>query len=400
MRHAAGTLSVSFALCLVACGGGSGGAGTSPAPPTTGTNVATLLVDAGPAGTVNAAFATLTICTPGTTNCTTVDHMLVDTGSTGVRVLAAQLGTGTTLPVSQAASGTPLYECQQFADGYTWGSVRTADIQIGGELARSLPIQLIGESTAPPVPAACPNGSPAENSVQSLGANGILGIGVFREDCGNACAGTAIPAAYYACTGATCMATTAVLAAQLQNPVFRFAINNNGVLLQLPAVGAAGQLGTRGSLIFGIDTQSNNALGTATVLHLDALGSFRTIYKGQTISLSFIDSGSNGYFFADSSLMACTGTTARGFYCPATVQVLGATNQSIAGVTSSVNFSVANAEALIGNNPAYTAFSNLGGTNPLTSSFDWGLPFFYGRSVYFAIEGQSTASGTGPYVAY
>jgi hypothetical protein len=191
-----------------------------------------------------------------------------------------------------------------------------------------------------------------------------------------------------------------LLASQVQNPVFRFSANNNGVLLQLPAVGPAGQLGARGSLIFGIDTQSNNTLGSATVLTLDALGSFKTIYKGQTMNLSFIDSGSNGYFFADSGLAPCTGTAAPGFYCPATVQALSAVNQSNTGIVSTVSFSVAFAEALVTNNPTFTAFGNIAGQNPFASSFDWGLPFFYGRTVYFAIEGQNTSSGPGPYVAY
>jgi hypothetical protein len=33
-------------------------------------------------------------------------------------------------------------------------------------------------------------------------------------------------------------------------------------------------------------------------------------------------------------------------------------------------------------------------------SFDWGLPFFYGRRVATAIQGYSTSAGTGPYIAF
>jgi hypothetical protein len=32
--------------------------------------------------------------------------------------------------------------------------------------------------------------------------------------------------------------------------------------------------------------------------------------------------------------------------------------------------------------------------------FLWGLPFFYGRTVYTAVEAQNTPSGQGPYVAF
>jgi hypothetical protein len=403
VRRAWISIGIASVLGLSACGGGSG-SGTSPTPPATGTNVTTLLVDAGPAGAgaINASFATVTLCAPGTSNCTTIDHLLVDTGSTGVRVLASLLNASTVLPATQNTGGATLYECQQFADGYTWGTVRRADVQIGGEQASGIPVQLIGESGVPAVPVDCPNGSPIENSVQSLGANGVLGIGVFREDCGSACVGTAVPAAYYGCSAGACVASTVPLTAQVQHPVYHFATDNNGVLLQLPAIGAAGQLGARGSLIFGIGTQSNNALGAATVLSVDPIlnGTFKTIYKGQSIILSAIDSGANAFYFADATLAACTGNVPAIFYCPATVQALSATLQSTTGVSSAVNFSVANASALVNNNSTFTAFNNLGGNIPVASGFVWGLPFFYGRSVYVAIEGQSTASGNGPYVAY
>jgi hypothetical protein len=33
-------------------------------------------------------------------------------------------------------------------------------------------------------------------------------------------------------------------------------------------------------------------------------------------------------------------------------------------------------------------------------TFDWGLPFYYGRTVFTAIEGQNTSAGAGPYFAF
>jgi len=40
------------------------------------------------------------------------------------------------------------------------------------------------------------------------------------------------------------------------------------------------------------------------------------------------------------------------------------------------------------------------GTFATSTIFDWGMPFFYGRNVYAAVEQQSTPGGTGPYIAY
>ena len=61
---------------------------------------------------------------------------------------------------------------------------------------------------------------------------------------------------------------------------------------------------------------------------------------------------------------------------------------------------VANAQTLFSSNGGNNkAFDNLAGTNA-PPSFDWGLPFFFGRRVFTAIDGQSTPAGKGPYFAY
>src|SRR5262249_39105922 len=57
-----------------------------------GSNVLPVTVGAGPANVAPAqAFASVTVCAPGTTNCQTIDGVEVDTGSTGLRILASAL---------------------------------------------------------------------------------------------------------------------------------------------------------------------------------------------------------------------------------------------------------------------------------------------------------------------
>jgi Protein of unknown function (DUF3443) len=386
---------------LQACGGGgaSNSAGSSTLAPGTNTpsaaNAQPISVDHGPANSTNTAFTSVTVCIPGTTACQTVDHIIVDTGSSGLRIVSSVLAPSSAFPQQVDANGAPLAECAQFADGFSWGPLKTADVKIASETAASMSIQLIDNSLA--IPGSCSSTGAAEQTVQALGGNGILGIGVFVHDCGAACALQALPGNYYTCPVGGCQPIARDPTLQVQNPVASFAGDNNGTIIRLPAVPAGGLGTVQGSLIFGIDTQANNTLGSATVFSVDPqTGDFATLYKNQTYQ-SFVDTGSNGLFFPDSAIPVCTG--APGFYCPSTPLNLSATIQGTNGVAAAVSFSVANATTLFSNgNDA--AFSNLAGTSTPANNFDWGLPFFFSRTVFTAIEGRNTSRGPGPYFAY
>jgi hypothetical protein len=408
MRMLRAALCVMLCAGALACGGkgasdftsgGSGGSGSSGGS-TPASNVASVVVDGGPTNnTVNTLYTTVTVCISGTTNCQAIDHIQVDTGSFGLRILAPALTL--TLPVQTASDGNSLVECAVFADGYSWGPVVQADVQVGGELAAAVPIQVIGDSRFTAVPANCSDAAPIEeDTVQTFGANGILGIGVFAQDCGSGCVTSADGQFYYSCTSTVCQPTAAALAAQVANPISLFAVDNNGSIIDLPSIAPQGALSVTGSLIFGVDTQSNNASGTQTVLTVDPqFGYLAANFDGQSLSQSFIDSGSNGIYFDDSALPACTAAGLTDFYCPASTQNLTVTLQGANGFTATADFSVGNAQTLA-DNPTFTAFSTLAGPTPVADSFDFGLPFFYGRRVATVLESQTTAAGTGPYIAY
>lgn len=395
-------------LSAISCGGGGGG-GSSPASGSSSgggsvtptSNVADLVVDGGPSGTgVNTLFTTVTICIPGSAECQTIDHIQVDTGSYGLRILGSVLTLS--LPVTKASDGNSLVECTQFVDGYSWGPVASADLKVSGETAASVPVQVIGDSHFVTVPSACSSTGPAEDTVAAFGANGILGIGVFEQDCGSACAGNSANGDYYSCSATACSGIAAPLATQVGNPVTMFAADNNGTIIDLPSVAAAGAATVAGSLIFGIDTQSNNASGSQTVLNVDpSSGNFTIAVNGQTLSSSFIDSGTNGIFFNDSGLAACTDANFKNFYCPASTQNFVATLTGVNNASTTAPFSVGNAQTLFTDNPSFAALPELAGTYPSsTDTFDWGLPFYYGRRVATAIEVHATGVGTGPYVAF
>jgi len=394
-------------------------------PSGAGPNVAALTVDAGPAPTTNpaanTAFVSVTICVPGSQTCQTVDQVEVDTGSSGLRILQSMIP-GLSLPTLGDGSGGTIYNCVQFLDtSYLWGPVQQADIRIGGEVAGSTYIQTISSSNTG-IPTACTNGGTInKNTPQLLEANGILGVGPEPTDCTaqgpvNLCDNSVqspLPA-YFDCPSSGCASTDTqvpiVASQQVTNPVTLFGADSNGVILELPPVASADAT-VSGSLIFGINTASgNNTLGsTATAFPLSN-DSFITLYSNQTLTASFIDSGSNALFFP-SSLTVCADNNS--FFCPASLTAQSATNEGASGSpTNLVAFNVDNADNLFNNNPPDTAaFATLAGPqgtpNTCTSqgtgscSFDWGLPFFYGRTVFTAIDGATVSNvGTGPFWAY
>jgi len=396
-------LGVVMGLVVLAGCGGSTTSSSNSSSPTPVNNTLALEVNLGPANnSVDMAFASVTICVPSSSNCQTIPNIQVDTGSEGLRLLSSVVTLS--LPTITDNSNNVLQECVGFADGsYVWGPVAIADIQLAGEKAASVPIQVISASPSFAAPSACASGGgPDDNTVPALGANGILGVGVFREDCGAACtpASSGVPALYYLCPNSVCQVSTVPLASQLQNPVWLFAQDNNGVLISLPSVPAGGEASASGSLTFGIGTQSNNALGNAQTYTTDASGDFQTTYNGIAYSQSYIDSGSNGLYFLDAATLGipdCPDYPGI-FYCPASTVNYTVTNTGLNATTGQVSFSIANADALF-SNPNFAAFSNLGGDNP--GSFDFGLPFFFGRSVFIGIEGQTGPnSAVGPYWAY
>ncbi|WP_322029134.1 DUF3443 family protein [Paraburkholderia sp. J76] len=429
-------LAVGACLALAACGGGGGGngggststssgsggqtaqssapgsQGTSnngnqdnpPAGATTVNNVLPIRVDTAlaPAGggyAPNLPVATVTVCVHGTTQCTTVSDVLVDTGSVGLRLTASALGAlANVLPTQTDASGNVLGECYPFADGrYFWGPVASADIKLAGETATNVPMMIDGTPGGfPAAPGAC--GITLADTPSVIGANGILGVANLVQDCPS-CTSNASNGIYYSCNMATgtCASTAVTATAQIQNPVALFPQDNNGVIVELPSISAAGQASVDGSLVFGIGTQTNNTFNATSVLGYDANQFISTRYNGQVLPESYIDSGSNGLYFPDSTLTQCAGGT--GWYCPAATQALTATAFGNAGATTPVNlsFTVANENALASTHAS--AFSNLAGSGA-RATFDWGLPFFFGRHVYFAIANRTAPGGAAPYVAF
>jgi hypothetical protein len=452
-------------------------------------------------GAPNVPYVTVTICPPNfgaanATGCVTVDHVFLDTGSYGLRLLKSKVAS-LSLPlvnlpaVSNAQFSTPAgtaLECYPFVLGGLWGPVATADVHIAGETAKAIPIQVIDDPSGAtqaqqtdciaaaggkPTLDACiaAGGSEASctktaaskflySTAASLQANGILGIGMMPYDCGVTCAlkdYAGFFVQYYVCpdsVAANCQPAAVDTAQQVQNPVVHFVpddgnplnagqYDNNGTLITMPDPSPIGAGVAKGSLVFGIGSRSNNQIAVSASKNMivaDVRPWLETTTSGSTTTTSavatctatatttctsnpsylyfntavgstsypdsYIDSGSNAYFFTDSSIAhSCTSSTwadaTGGWYCPfgATPVARSAILSDWLSNTATADFSIANSDLLF--NTSSNAFNNLAGSlgslAPRASqTFVWGLPFFYGRSVYTSIWGQRLSDANSP----
>ncbi len=436
-----------------------------------GSNTTEVIVDSGPStfstGTANVPFVTVTVCRPNSGpaapgNCATIDHVFLDTGSYGLRLLKSSVA-GLSLPpltlAADALNNTPsgtAVECYPFVLGGVWGPLARADVHVAGETAAAIPIQIIDDPASASLAqqsdcVAAAGGQPMVDvcvakgtslasctataaskvlfsTVSSLQANGILGVGMIPYDCGLTCTSPANYAGfhiqYYVCPDsdpAHCQAAAVSTDQQTQNPVAHFvpddgnpAADNNGTIVYLPPLSAVGATVAKGRLVFGIGTRSNNQISAgAKTIFADVNPSspsylyFTTALGQVSYPDSYIDSGSNAYFFNDASISqncassAGSGSTS-GWYCPPGTTPLSLsatlTDSRLPPNSAPVSFSIANADAIFGTSS--TAFNNLGGSiTSAPQTFVWGLSFFFGRSVYTSIWGQALSSN-GPWNAF
>ncbi|WP_153099100.1 DUF3443 family protein [Paraburkholderia hayleyella] len=413
-KQFASVLSCVALLSLAACGSSENtglgdsqdGINSLPAGPAmqpvaaTASNTVPITVNAGPAQNMNVPTVSVTVCAPGSTSdCQTIDNILLDSGSYGLRVLSSTLNSSLSAALPHATSEAgPIAECANFSSGYMWGTVRTVDVKIGGETASGIPIQVVGDLPESSVPAVgCANGSPV-TTVADIGANGILGVGVAYSDCGESCLSES-DSLYYACEkGADCVAVAMPLAQQLSNPVRHFAVNNNGLIIQLPPVPNRGAPSVTGTLVFGINTQPNNMLAGATPLYTNDAGKLpNSIFNGKQVT-AYLDSGANANYITDASLSKCSGKYAN-FYCPAQAQTRNATFVGLNGAKSDASFNIASVSDLV-KNEANAVFNNFTGSEDRPNVLVMGLPFFFGRHVYFGMDQSDTPDGKGPYIAF
>lgn len=382
-----------------------------------GTNVVPVTFGAGSglSQNVNIPYVSISLCNSAGGDCETINNILLDTGSFGLRVFKQAL----TSKLASDFYGTnpTTAECVQFGDGSSeWGPVVSAMLTIGsgGMTTTPVPIQIVDSTFGRIASGSSACGDSPDT--EPVAFNGILGVGLFIHDCGDGtgegllCAeGSTLPnpnpggGSYYQCSAGQCANHDLAQASQVQNPIaFLPAPYSNGFVLELPDVGNGGDSSSSamGYAIFGIGTFANNtpANGAVSVYSTDASGSFQTTFSGQGLT-SFLDTGSNGLFFPN--VIVGFPLDSNSWAIPSGAQNCSAVNAG-GSSQSYVPFQISNFDQLVSGNNIY--FNDVGGDLGDIDLFDWGLPFFIGRNVYIGLDGKSATingqSQAGPYWAY
>jgi hypothetical protein len=175
---------------------------------------------------------------------------------------------------------------------------------------------------------------------------------------------------------------------------------------------AASQAVDYGALTFGIGTEANNIPASTVQVFPGNINNGDVILTkyGVFAIEGYIDSGTNEIAFNDSTIPQCAVNNPPNgpWYCPSSPKNANAVNEGESGTpTNSVNFTVGNASSLIQN--GVYALPELAGPFGTPGGFagglfDWGLPFFYGRTVYVGFELESalinSKNTSGPFFAY
>ena len=323
----------------------------------------------------NVPETTVTVCVPGTTTCQVIPHIQVDTASTGLRVYAAALKLD--LPEEVGAHGERIGDC---AWNY-WGYLHTADVQLAGLKARSLPIQVI--EPAGFRPPECKE----DRDYNPDNYNGMIGVSPALTD--------TMPSAYFTCDASGCASNRVDASLQVANVIASFPTDNNGCVLQFPQIPTTGTEAVTGRMIFGIGTRANNQLpkDLVPIVVDETWGQFKVEVDGR-LWISAFDSGTWSYNVPYLSDALCPNDPVR--LCPSSPLTIAVDVLSASGdFAYKTSIAVANYREF---SSQVMALNDLGTAWPGSTQFMLGLPYFFGRSVYFAYDRRPTSVGPGPWV--
>lgn len=355
----------------------------------------------------NQPTVSVTLCVPGHTDvdhCQTIPDILVDTGAAGLRIMSEALKPSLrTAFAPETHHGMAVAECLLYVQSAAWGSVAQADVWLGTDptldkgtkpqYGKMVPFQLIGDSRVPAPPLGCNSQGPLEDTVEDFGSNGTIGVSPDTLDHNPL---------YYTCTASSCTRQRLAETQQVPNPVGRLPDDNNGVILQMDALSNGRvQESSNGKLILGIGTEDNNKLAPNTKIayvNEDMGMKSITLRVGSKPASTFnalyydaFDSGTNTLTFPSLNGLS-TLYPGRWWYNPDKPEVVSMSVTDDKGATTA-GYAFTVAPTAEKDFEHYAALGQLGGHEDRMVLI--GLPYFYGKTLYFAMKGAKVPSADG-----
>jgi hypothetical protein len=335
----------------------------------------------------NVPYVSITVCAPGTQDCRTIDRIKLDTGSEGLRIFKSALQ-GLELPIERDAGGNDLTLCAGFAGGDgDWGPIASADLLLGDELAKGAKVQLVD----PDYPSQGITCLPQATD----GRNGILGMSTALTSPNGK--------TYFSCGSSGCAGVSLVNSQEPLSPMAYVAEDKNGFIVRTPSVPETGARNLTGAVIFGLGTRDNNRVkAERTVCHVRPDDFFQLSYQGKKFWTKF-DSGTNAINLPPSAVSVPFCPNSSVYLCPAqpvtfSVALLNADGSTCAsldvGITGDFHGPGSSYQSWV--LPALG--ESWGGAT--SDQFMLGVPFFFGKDIYYGVAGQVSPLGAGPLVAF
>jgi len=347
---------------------------------------------------------------------------MLDSGSIGLRVYAQDAPSE--LPLIKNGNNQTLAQCTTFFGASAWGPQSTADIYIGGNVAKNVPLQII-DAKFGSAPKDCTNlmMKPGSDGL----AHGILGIAsdIFIQN------QLLTPFTFYSCQDSSSSSTSVCnkcgtglnfnwsscgpgfpTMPSNWNSISYMSEDSNGWMLQIPeAPPLDGSPKLIGTFTLGVGTRPNNMPPKdINSFPLKNSMSIPVQFQGKNY-FAILDTGGVTWSFP-TSLIDNTGAPVPlcsedpSYYCPQASLSTHAIVGAAGGSQADVQITIVNPKMLSGSAQGLNViFNDIGKIGPVLPNgltyFNMGAPFFMGRTVYQVFYGESVpALGIGPLVAF
>ncbi|OIQ79524.1 hypothetical protein GALL_387300 [mine drainage metagenome] len=351
------------------------------------------------AGQVNTPFVDVTVC-DAAQSCRTVPNVIVDTGSTGLRLYRGALD-GLELEAVTTPDDRPLSDWSKFGERYLWGAIHRAHVRIGQvTTTQAIPIEIYDRPTPfERLPDAYMQGDSREWIIRT--GNGILGISTSPREAGSYCVERAAGGVQSAPQWEWVLVDEG---RQLANPIAYFPEPyNNGSVIQLPAVDArAVGAKVQGWLGLGLGTPTDALFAPGVRVlwsELDKDGYFPLTIGERRLDV-MLDSGTNLLALdLDHLDIPCRGAGDDRYDAPIATPIELTAKCGGRQFRLEQPLYVGPADATLCGNLGYAVLPTMALASRWTNGRNTlGIPFFYGRTVATGLRGTVNPFAQAPRV--